>query len=31
MQVRRIATDIIADRKSSLTARVGQAPRHLPH
>ncbi len=31
MQVRRIAEGIIADRKTALSARVGFAPRHLPH
>ncbi len=31
MQVRRIAADIIADRKAALSERVGMAPRHLPH
>ena len=31
LQVERIAAGIIADRKSALKARVGEAPRHLPH
>jgi hypothetical protein len=31
MQVERIAAQIIDERKSALKARVGEAPRHLPH
>jgi hypothetical protein len=31
LQVERICAGIVAERKSSLKARVGQAPQHLPH
>jgi hypothetical protein len=31
LQVERIATEIASERKSALKARVGEAPRHLPH
>ncbi|MCE1230193.1 MAG: haloacid dehalogenase-like hydrolase, partial [Firmicutes bacterium] len=31
MQVRRIADEIIAERKLALSERVGSAPTHLPH
>ena len=31
LQVERIAGEIAAERKSALKARVGEAPRHLPH
>jgi hypothetical protein len=31
LQVDRICAAIVADRKSALKARVGEAPRHLPH
>jgi hypothetical protein len=31
LQVERIAAQIIEERKSALKARVGEAPRHLPH
>ena len=31
LQVERIAATIVAERKSALKARVGEAPHHLPH
>jgi hypothetical protein len=31
LQVERIAAQIVEERKSALKARVGEAPRHLPH
>lgn len=31
LQVERIAARIVGERKSALKARVGEAPRHLPH
>jgi hypothetical protein len=31
LQVQRIAAHIVAERQSALKARVGEAPRHLPH